>query len=221
MGAPVEHLLGHSVLGRPIGAVQFLAASYARARPAAILFGAIHGDEPVTVLMLEQLAEELVERPPGRETWIIPCLNPDGMMAGSKNNARDVDLNRSFAAGNWQAAHEAGYFPGATAESEPEVQALVALIEQTSATRLIAVHATFRCVNWDGSGRRLAEEMAALCGYPAQGDIGYPTPGSFGSKYGVDRGAEVITLEVPYLSIDERAWIETRTALRHVVDLPA
>ena len=182
MGAPVEHVLGHSVLGQPITAVQFLPASYARTRPPAILFGAIHGDEPVTVLMLEQLAEELVERPPGRETWIVPCLNPDGVRAGSKNNARDVDLNRSFAAANWQAAYEAGYFPGATPESEPEVQALVALIEQTGATRLVAVHATFRCVNWDGAGQALADEMAALCGYPAQGDIGYPTPGSFGSS---------------------------------------
>lgn len=219
MAAPVQHLLGHSVRGQPIAALEFAPPGYARPRPTAILFGAIHGDEPVSAVMLEQLAEELVERPPGRPTWIIPCLNPDGVLAGTKNNAHDVDLNRSFAATNWRAAHEAGYFPGKVAESEPEVQALVALIERTGAARLVAVHATYRCVNWDGSGRALAEEMAARCGYPAEGDIGYPTPGSFGSKYGVDRGLEVITLEVPYLDVDERAWLETRSALRYAVDL--
>ena len=215
-----EFVIGHSRLGRPIECVQFLPAEYARPRPPAVLFGAIHGDEPVTALMLERLADELCERPPGRETYIIPCLNPDGVLAGAKNNASDVDLNRSFAAHNWSAEYKPGYFPGAAPESEPEVQALVKLIEHAQATRLIAVHATFRVVNWDGAGKALAEEMAGLCGYPASGDIGYPTPGSFGSKYGLDRGCEVITLEVPYLDIDERAWTETRSALRWCVDLP-
>ncbi len=47
--------------------------------------------------MLERLADELVERPPGRETWIIPCVNLDGVLAGTRNNANDVDLNRNFA----------------------------------------------------------------------------------------------------------------------------
>ena len=221
MAAPEELVIGTSVRGRSIAALRFVPPSYAKPRPPAVLFGAIHGDEPVSAMMLEMLVEELVERPPGRETWIIPCLNPDGVAAGSKNNAHDVDLNRSFAAANWVADHGAGYFPGKTPESEPEAQALVALITESGATRLVSVHATFRCVNWDGGGRALAEEMAALCGYPANGDIGYPTPGSFGSKYGVDLGLEVVTLEVPYLDVDEAAWLETRSALRHCVDLPA
>ncbi|MEZ4363380.1 MAG: DUF2817 domain-containing protein [Kofleriaceae bacterium] len=216
-----EVVVGTSALGRPIEAVCFAAPSYARPRPPALLFGAIHGDEPASAMMLERLADELVERPPGRETWIIPCVNPDGVLAGSKNNARDVDLNRNFAAKNWSAAYAAGYNPGAAPEDQPETRALVELIASVGAERLIAVHATFRVVNWDGAGRGLAEEMAARCGYPASGDLGYPTPGSFGSKYGVDLGLEVITLEVPYLDVDERAWTETRSALRWTVDLPA
>jgi murein peptide amidase A len=215
-----EVTIGSSVLGRPIEAIHFVPPSYARPRPAAVLFGAIHGDEPVSALMLERLAAELVERPPGRDTWIIPCVNPDGVAAGSKNNARDVDLNRNFAAANWQAEHQGGYFPGLAPEDQPETRALAELIDRVEAQRLIAVHSTFRVVNWDGAGQALAQEMAALCGYPASADIGYPTRGSFGSKYGVDRGLEVITLEVPYLDLDERAWLETRAALRFAVDLP-
>jgi murein peptide amidase A len=217
---PEEVVIGHTVLGRPIEAVRFDPPDYARPRPPAVLFGAIHGDEATTVLMLERLVTELVERPPGRVTWIVPCVNVDGVLAGSKNNANDVDLNRNFASASWTAAHKGGYFPGATAESEPETRALVELIERAGAERLVALHATFRCMNWDGRGQQLAEEMAKLSGYDCTADLGYPTPGSFGSKYGVDRGLEVVTVEVPYLEIDERSWTENRTALRWSVDLP-
>jgi protein MpaA len=217
---PEEVVIGKTVLGREIAAVRFDPPDYAKPRPPAILFGGMHGDEPASVLQLERLIPELIERPPGRVTWIVPCLNVDGILAGTKNNAHDVDLNRNFASRNWQPEHKPGYFPGAAAESEPETKALVELIERAAAERLIALHATFRCFNWDGAGRALAEEMGRLSGYPAEGDIGYPTPGSFGSKYGVDLGREVVTVEVPYLEVDERAWTETRAALRWAVDLP-
>lgn len=220
MGLHQEQIIGTTVLGRPIEAVHFAAPSYVKKKPAAVLFGAIHGDEPVTALILQRLSEELIERPPGRDTWIIPCLNVDGVLAGSKNNANDVDLNRNFASTNWLAAHQPGYKPGRAAEDQPETQALVELITRVGATRLIAVHATFRVMNWDGTGQVLAEQMAALCGYPAKGDIGYPTPGSFGSKYGVDLRCEVVTVEVPYLGMEEQAWDEIRAAMRLTVDLP-
>ncbi|HUH04362.1 MAG TPA: M14 family zinc carboxypeptidase [Kofleriaceae bacterium] len=215
-----EELIGRSVVGREIIALQFDPPSYARPRSPAILFGAIHGDEPLGVHCLVELAHELIERPPGRETWIIPSLNPDGLAAGTKNNARDVDLNRNFAAASWIATHKAGYHPGPAPESEPESQAITALIERTGATRLIALHSPYRVVNWDGAGQALAEAMAAANGYGASGDMGYPTPGSFGSKYGVDRGLEVVTLEIPFLTEDE-AWAQNRSALRLALDLPA
>lgn len=217
---PEEVVIGKTVLGRPIEAVRFEPPDYARPRPPAVLFGGIHGDEPTTVLMLERLLAELIERPPGRLTWIVPCVNVDGVLAGTKNNANDVDLNRNFAARNWVAEHKPGYHPGTTPESEPETRALVELIERSGAQRLVALHATFRCMNWDGTGKPLAEEMGRLAGYEVQADLGYPTPGSFGSKYGVDLGLEVVTVEVPYLEVDERSWTENRTALRWAVDLP-
>lgn len=220
MGDRRELVIGHSVLGRPIEAVHFTPPGYAKPRPPALLFGAIHGDEAVTQLMLERLADELVERPPGRDTWIVPCVNPDGVIAGSRNNANDVDLNRNFASKCWGTQRRPSYNPGDAAEDQPESQALAALIEQVAPRRIITVHATYRMVNWDGTGEQLAKDMAERCGYPVEHDMGYPTPGSFGTKYGVERNLEVITLEVPYLTIDERAWTECRTALRWSVDLP-
>lgn len=211
--------IGRTVLGRPIMALHFVPPSYARPRPPAVLFGAIHGDEPLGVHCLARLCDDLLERPPGRDTWIIPALNVDGLAAGSKNNANDIDLNRNFAAASWTPEHKPGYKPGPAPESEPETQALVQLIERVQAVRLVALHSPFRTVNWDGSGRALAEAMAACNGYGATADIGYPTPGSFGAKYGEDQDLEVVTLEIPFLE-EEDAWQQNRAALRLAVDLP-
>ncbi|HET9620629.1 MAG TPA: M14 family zinc carboxypeptidase [Kofleriaceae bacterium] len=215
-----ELVIGHTVLGRPIEAIHFTPPSYARPRPPAILFGAIHGDEAVTQLMLERLADELIERPPGRDTWIIPVVNVDGVLAGTRNNANDVDLNRNFASSNWGTSRRPGYHPGQAAEDQPETKALVALIDHIAPHRMVALHSTYRMVNWDGTGEALAGEMSARCGYPVVHDMGYPTPGSFGTKYGVEGQREVITLEVPYLDVDEQAWLDCRTALRWCLDLP-
>jgi protein MpaA len=215
-----EVVIGHTVLGRPIEAIHFTPPDYARPRAAALLFGAIHGDEPVSQMMLERLADELVERPPGRETWIVPCVNVDGTLAGTRNNANDVDLNRNFASASWGEQRRPGYNPGGAAEDQPESRALVDLIVRAKPERIVAVHATYRMVNWDGCGEQLAREMAERCGYPAERDMGYPCPGSFGAKYGVELGLEVVTLESPYLVVDERAWDECRSALRWCVDLP-
>lgn len=211
--------IGKTVLGRPIECIHFTPPDYAKPKPKAILFGAIHGDEPLGVFCLNKLINDLLSMPPGRETWIIPALNIDGLAGGSKNNANDVDLNRSFASANFSTEYKPGYFPGAFAEGEPEAHALSKLIDETGATRLIALHSPFRTVNWDGAGEALALGMAEHNGYGASSDIGYPTPGSFGSKYGVDRGCEVITLEIPMLE-EEEAWSQNRAALRYSLDLP-
>ncbi|HWN69253.1 MAG TPA: hypothetical protein VNM90_16550, partial [Haliangium sp.] len=63
--------IGQTVLGRAIVALHFEPPSYARPRPPAVLLGAIRGDEPLGAYCLSRLCQELVERPPGRETWII------------------------------------------------------------------------------------------------------------------------------------------------------
>jgi protein MpaA len=154
-----------------------------------LIFGGIHGDEPGSVELCRRFTR------PG--AFVIPAVNPDGLRRNQKNNARDVDLNRNFAAKNWSAEHRAGYFPGENALSEPESAALARLIDERSPRLIVSVHQPLRCVNWDGPAGELAEKMAAACGYPLRPSIGYPTPGSFGSLYGVDRGLPVITLELP------------------------
>jgi protein MpaA len=206
-------IAGVSVEGRAIEAIDIAGTDDAPGL-GALVFGAIHGDEPGSAELCRRFVDALAGEPPRFRTVVIPALNPDGLHAKRKNNARDVDLNRNFAAKNWSRVNPMdGYDPGPTPQSEPEVAALVALIERWQPRALVAVHQPFRCVNWDGSGQGLADDMAAACGYPSVATVGYPTPGSFGSRYGVDEGRRVVTLELPRPVPDED-WAGLLLALR-------
>ena len=193
--------------------------SYAQPRPPAVLVGAIHGDDSLGVFCLATLCDDLLERPPGRHTWIIPALNVDGLAGGSKNNARDVDLNRNFATTDWAAEHKPGYYPGPAPESEPETQALAQLIERVAASRVVALHSPYHNVSWGGTGKALAATMAALNGYEVVDSNPNFAPGSLGAKYGRECNLEVVILEIPFGS-EEQAWQQNRAALRSAVDLP-
>jgi murein peptide amidase A len=166
--------------------------------PPLLVLGGIHGDEPASVDALLELCPRLGPGTP--PLWLIPAANPDGLLAGRKNSARDVDLNRNFPARSFAQAHAPGYFPGAAPLSEPETRAIAALVDHQPGDPIrgaLAVHAPFACVNYDGPAADWAAVVSAACGWPARGDIGYPTPGSFGSWLGVDRAIPVLTLELP------------------------
>jgi murein peptide amidase A len=188
--------IGRSIEGRPIAGARFGGAG----RPLVIV-GGVHGDEPASV----EAVVDLVYR--RRDTtaaaawpapvWIIPALNPDGIARGSKNSARDVDLNRNFPARSFSSTHAPGYFPGAAPLSEPETRALADLVDAQPIRGVVAVHAPFACINYDGPAAAWAAAVAAASGWPARADIGYPTPGSLGSWVGVDRGLPILTIELP------------------------
>ena len=187
--------IGSSTLGRPIFGQRF-----GDGGAPLLVMGGIHGDEPATVDLLIELcgrlsgAAEPLEHPP---LWVVPAANPDGLARNRKNSERDVDLNRNFPARSFTTAHAPGYFPGPSPLSEPETQAIADLIVREPIRGAVAVHAPFACVNYDGPAASWAEAVAAACGWPARGEIGYPTPGSFGSWLGVDRGLPILTLELP------------------------
>jgi protein MpaA len=186
--------VGRSSLGRPIAARRFGQG----AGPALVLVGGVHGDEPASVEAVLELADWLAAQPaPPPSLWVMPAMNPDGIAAGTKNSARDVDLNRNFPAGNFTIQHQPGYYPGPQPLSEPESRALAALVDGGPVAGVIAVHAPFACVNFDGPAAGWAAVVAEACGWPARADIGYPTPGSLGSWLGRDRGIPVLTLELP------------------------
>jgi murein peptide amidase A len=205
-------IVGVSVAGRPIEAID-IAGSTPGEKMSALIFGAIHGDEPGSAELCRRFVDELLARPPLYRTLVIPVVNPDGLQARRKNNARDVDLNRNFAARNWTREHRPGYDPGPAAQSEPETAALAALVEHWQPRALVAVHQPLRCVNWDGAGQGLADAMAEACGYPSVASVGYPTPGSFGSRYGVDENRCVVTFELER-PVPDADWARCLDALR-------
>ncbi len=184
--------IGRSTEGRPIVARRFGGSG-----APLLVVGGIHGDEPASVDALLDLVARLPEATLQAPFWLVPAANPDGLRAGRKNSARDVDLNRNFPARSFRTDHPPGYFPGLAPLSEPETRALAQLIAREAPWGALAVHAPFACVNYDGPAAAWAQVVSGACGWPVRGDIGYPTPGSLGSWLGLDRGVPVLTLELP------------------------
>ncbi|MBI3272484.1 MAG: DUF2817 domain-containing protein [Planctomycetes bacterium] len=203
---PTEHgsagaanrVVGSSVEGRELRALEF-----GPGPETTLVFCGFHGDERpaerVGTALVRRLAE--AEREgllAGRRVVVVPAVNPDGRAAGRRTNARHVDLNRNFPTRDWGAGrvntrYEAGPYPG----SEPETQAVMALVERYRPARILSIHSPLRMNNYDGpAGEGLARAMAAQNGYPVRSSIGYPTPGSFGTWAGLERGLPMVTLEV-------------------------
>ena len=144
--------LGKSTEGRPIRGRRFGGPG-----PALLVFGGIHGDEPASVEALIELAARLAagSRLGDVPVWLLPAVNPDGVARGRKNSARDVDLNRNFPARSFVTEHAPGYFPGPAPLSEPETRVIADLVAREPIAAVVAVHAPFACVNYDGPGRPL------------------------------------------------------------------
>ena len=204
-----------SVQGRSIDMMQFGTEG-----PVTLIIGGIHGNEPTSAYVADQLAELLrSSRPAGMRgsVVIIPRANPDGCAAGRRANARGVDINRNFPASNWKPSRSTG----ATPQSEPETQALVCVIEDLKPARIISIHSIGRgreCNNFDGPAEALAAEMSRHNGYPVTPAMGYPTPGSLGTWAGIDRRIPIITLELPRQLPGEEAWAANREALLAAIE---
>ena len=189
---------GQSVLGlplevwRPRGACQVL------------VFAGIHGEEPETTYALSRALRQLPELP--EHAAVVLAANPDGLIRGTRGNARGVDLNRNFPARNWAPAavthrstledpSDVLLSPGDAPGSEPEVRALLALIAELKPRAVVALHAPLACID-DAHDTALGRRLAVRTGMPLVRDVGYPTPGSFGS-WGTDHGVPVVTYEFP------------------------
>jgi protein MpaA len=137
---------------------------------------------------------------------VVLAANPDGLIRGTRGNARGVDLNRNFPSRDWQGGpvtHRSTLedpsdiilSPGEGPGSEPETQALIGLIGELEPDVVIALHAPLECVD-DANESALGRWISDRTGMPLVRDVGYPTPGSFGS-WGQDNGVAVVTYEFP------------------------
>jgi protein MpaA len=212
----VKYVFGHSVSGKPLRAYVF-----GDGPNTTMIFGAFHNNEPASAAVVGMLREYLETTPAeweGRTIVLVPVTNPDSVRRQSRLNANGVDLNRNFPA-TWQpAAFAARYNPGPKAASEPETRAVMQLVEKFAPSKIVSIHQPFHCLNWNGGkGRVLAEAMSVHNRYPITGDIGYPTPGSFGS-YAEQQGIAIVTLEMPVESVFT-CWRQNRNALLAAIRL--
>ena len=90
------------------------------------------------------------------------------------------------------------YYGGEKPASEIETKFLIEVIERYSPKAILSFHAPYKVVNYDGdeNAKELALRISDIIGYPIEENIGYPTPGSFGTWAGIERKIPVITLEL-------------------------
>ncbi len=207
--------LGRSVEQRPIRL-----HSFGNGGDAILVFGGFHGDEPAGAAVARELIALLRSHPglsDGRRIAIVPEVNPDGLMANRRTNARGVDINRNLPASNWLAARSGNRaLHGTAAASEPETRAVLEAIRIVRPVRILTIHCIRRggaCVNYDGPASALARAMAAVNGYPVRPTMGYETHGSLGSWAGVDRQIPTVTLELPANTPPDRCWAANREAI--------
>lgn len=167
-----------------------------------LVIGVFHGEEPQGKFLIESYLEKLSDITP-RGVMFIPCLNPDGMQYGKRTNANGVDLNRNYPTKNWKLTEQNEFFGGKAPASEIETKFMVEVIEEYKPRLILALHAPFKVVNYDGPAKEIAEKISRIINYPVEASIGYPTPGSFGTYCGVERNIPTITLE-----LDEKIPVE-------------
>lgn len=196
--------LAQSVQNRFIEGVFF--GPEAPARLNTLIIGVFHGDEAISGQLVTRFVEHLqagqfAHAPidfDQRPTLIIPVLNPDGLAAGTRGNANQVDLNRNYPTPDWfEDNRDTPYYAGKSAGSEPETRLVIDLIERYQPEKILTVHSPYKVLNYDGPARAFADAMAQESGYQVVEDIGYPTPGSFGTYAGKIRQIPVVTLELP------------------------
>ena len=171
-----------------------------------ILFiGGIHGDEyasiSLTYLWLQHLQKDFSPTP---FHWLVlPLANPDGLFRNpaTRANANSVDLNRNFPSPDWDKlaikAWKKHYnsnkrrYPGSYASSEKETQLLVSIIKSFNPDAIIAIHAPYGLLDYDGPEHAQPDKIGHLKLRP----LG-TFPGSLGRYAGEYLEIPVLTLEL-------------------------
>jgi protein MpaA len=153
-------LLGYSVKHRRITAVQIGDPDSPRR---VLVVGCIHGDEPAGIVVTRALAA--ARMPPELDLWLVPDLNPDGRAAGTRTNARGVDLNRNFPY-RWRHLGAPGSlrYAGPHALSEPESRVARRLLQAVRPTLGIWYHQALAVVDTSQGPIALERRYAAITG---------------------------------------------------------
>lgn len=183
-----NNLRGKSVEGRQIECI-----TYGDGNDVILILATIHGNENAGTPLIYRLLDQLRANPKyakGKKVVLIPVANPDGLVLNQRYNARGIDLNRNFEAPN----RENNAINGAYGLSEPESVFIKQVISQHKPNRIITLHESLACLDYDGSGKQLAEHMGKYCNLPVK-KLG-SRAGSLGSYAGITLQLPIITVEL-------------------------
>jgi protein MpaA len=207
---------GESALGVPL-----VAWWPTTAAPTRVVWSAIHGEEAVTLQATHQLLRTV--HADDACAVVVPVANPDGVLAGTRQNARGVDLNRNFPTPTWIDEPSPTYWPttirrtsdrrtqlsspGTEPGSEPETQALMALVERVAPEVVIDLHTPLECVIAASErAAQFAVHLAEPAGIRIVRELEGPTPGDAGSWI-ESTGATAVTYEfelIPFPALWQR-----------------
>lgn len=157
-----REVIGTSVEGRTLRATN-VGARHRRTK--VLVVGCIHGNECAGRAIVRRLRKRASPR--GFELWLVGDLNPDGSSAGTRQNARGVDLNRNFGAGwtpignPWDTYHS-----GPRPWSEPETRAARRFVRRRRPDITIWYHQHMELVVKTKRHRRVQRRYARHVGLP-------------------------------------------------------
>ena len=130
-----------------------------------LVVGSIHGNETQGRRVVDRLRHHS-RRLRRSDLWTIETVNPDGVAAGTRGNARAVDLNRNFATGWKPIPPSSGYYSGPKPFSEPETRAVRSFLRRLRPDVTIWYHQPFgrTLIPCNRRGRQVALRYARLSG---------------------------------------------------------
>ena len=214
---------GNSVYGRPL---IYWTCGDPKSTNSSLVLSAVHGDEITPVYFGFRFVEWMKSHPQFcKDSFVVvaPIVNPDGFLrytTGTRTNYNKVDLNRNFNTPDWSGealkqwntkfGKQQRYFPGHTAESEPETIFQKWLISEFKPNKILSVHAPLNVLDYDGplgdSSQKFSEDYVKSCEELRKSMAASSTirvfafgtfPGSLGNYAGKVLGIPTFTVELP------------------------
>jgi protein MpaA len=139
--------------------------------------GCVHGTERAGIAATRALLSTVPA--PGTAFWLVDAFNPDGCAAGTRQNARGVDLNRNQAT-DWRRLPRGTFLlSGRDRAPSPSRAAIRALVRRVRPDVSIWFHQRARLVDYSGGDPAIQRCYGRLVGLPVR-DFGR-FPGSITS----------------------------------------